>query len=298
MPKSCAARPQQTTSLGDRHPAVIEIQAQAERLKRMIDDEVNRIALAARADYESAKASEDLLARNVDALKQSALTTDAAMVTCANCSATCRQAARSMKRFWIRARETGEQERVDTKNIQVISKADVPLSRSSPPSNTLLALGAIFPRRRRRQRSGHAAGQVAGRGAAAAKLSNARPAPTKPAPTKPAPTKPAPTKPGIVAPQVRHEAQMRRCRSMSSRRAFRCWQRCRASTPYSAQTQTEEPDTRFAAGIRNVYDTVRASHRKRSNPSILIVAADDDNDSRGGGADARGDGGGQTNACC
>jgi uncharacterized protein involved in exopolysaccharide biosynthesis len=46
---------EQMTSLGARHPAVIEIQAEAERLRRMVDDEVHRIAISARTEYESAR---------------------------------------------------------------------------------------------------------------------------------------------------------------------------------------------------------------------------------------------------
>ena len=71
---------EQMTTLGARHPAVIEIEAQAERLHQMITDEVNRIAVSARAEYESAKSSEALIARNVETLKQSAMTTNEAMV--------------------------------------------------------------------------------------------------------------------------------------------------------------------------------------------------------------------------
>ena len=57
---------EQTATLGALHPAVIDIQAQAERLRRMIDDEVDRTAVAARTEYESAKASEQTLADNLD----------------------------------------------------------------------------------------------------------------------------------------------------------------------------------------------------------------------------------------
>ena len=44
------------------------------------------------------------------------------------------QASRDIyQAFLVRARETGEQEQVDTKNIRVLSKADLPQRRSSPP---------------------------------------------------------------------------------------------------------------------------------------------------------------------
>jgi Mrp family chromosome partitioning ATPase len=46
--------------------------------------------------------------------------------------------------FLTRARETGEQERLDTKNIRIISLADLPQRRSWPPRNAFLLLGALF----------------------------------------------------------------------------------------------------------------------------------------------------------
>ena len=55
------------------------------------------------------------------------------------------QASRDIyQAFLVRARETGEQEQVDTKNIRVISRADMPLRRSSPPPSMLMALGAML----------------------------------------------------------------------------------------------------------------------------------------------------------
>jgi tyrosine-protein kinase Etk/Wzc len=40
----------------------------------------------------------------------------------------------------------------------------------------------------------------------------------------------------------------------------------------------EDPASRFAMGIRKVYDAVRSTHHKRGNPSILIVASGHGND--------------------
>ena len=47
----------------------------------MIEDEIHRIALAARSEYESARANEAALAANLETLKHSAVTTNEAMVT-------------------------------------------------------------------------------------------------------------------------------------------------------------------------------------------------------------------------
>ena len=223
---------EETTNLGDRHPAVIEIQAQADRLKRMIDDEVNRTALATRAEYESAKASEEQLRRNVDALKQSALSTDADMVSLRELQREVQASRTVYEAFLVRARETGEQERIDTKNIQVISKANLPLSRSSPPSNTLLALGAIL------------LGLASGSGLVLLREMLPRPA----------------SLPVELAPNVPVLAKLPDVGATFGRDAG------------------GETNSRFAAGVRQVYETVWASHHKRGGPSVLIVAFDDDDD--------------------
>jgi succinoglycan biosynthesis transport protein ExoP len=244
---------QQMTSLGDRHPAVLEVRAQAERLKRMIADEVNRIALAASADYQSAKASEDLLTRNVDALKQNTLATDSAMVNLRELQRDVQASRAIYEAFLVRARETGEQARIDTKNIQVISKATLPLTRSSPPSNTILALGAIF------------LGIAAGSGL-------------------------------VMLREMLHVAKPRLPASVSSRLKFGAPRKPAlppaeeaSAVPVLAKLPgvdvafgldaIDDPTSRFAMGIRTVYEAVRASHKKRGCASVLIVASDDDDDS-------------------
>ena len=135
---------EQMTSLGARHPAVIEIQAEAERLRRMIDEEVHRLVISARTEYEGARANENSLAASLEKLKSNAVTTNEAMVTLRELERDVQASRAVYESFLVRARETGEQERLDTKNIRVISRADIPLRRSFPPSNTLLALGALL----------------------------------------------------------------------------------------------------------------------------------------------------------
>lgn len=243
---------QQTTSLGPRHPAVIEIHAQAERLKRMIDDEVNRIARAARAEYDGAKASQDLLERNVETLKQGTLTTDAALVSLRELQRDVQANRAVYEAFLLRARQTGEQERLDTKNIQVISKADLPLDRTSPPSNTILALAAIL------------LGLAAGGGLVL--LRDALP---------------------DALPRLPHGG-FRGFKRKADRPATPPQDELSAGVPVLAKLPgvdgaagvdaTGEPNLRFAAGIRKVYEAVQANHKKRGNPSIMVVACHNDND--------------------
>ena len=123
---------EQMTSLGPRHPAVIEIQAQAERLRHMIENEVHRIALSARSEYESARANEATLAGNLEKLKGNAVTTNEAMVTLRELERDVVASRAVYESFLVRARETGEQERLDTKNIRVISRAEPPAAPQLP----------------------------------------------------------------------------------------------------------------------------------------------------------------------
>jgi polysaccharide biosynthesis transport protein len=247
---------EQTTSLGNRHPAVIEIHAQADRLKRMIADEVNRIALAARTDYESAKTNEDLLTRNVDALKQSTLATNAAMVTLRELERDVQASRAVYESFLVRARETGEQERLDTKNIQVISKADLPMNRSWPPSSALIALGALF------------LGVAAGGGLVMMRTSMPRPTALRPG--------------AASARQERdHERDHERGREPDGETAAA---ELAAGVPVLAvmprgegfaPEAVQNPRSRIAVAIRQVYDAVQASPVRPGNRSVMVVASGD-----------------------
>jgi len=129
--------------LGTKHPSVAEIQAQARGLRRLITEEVNRIADSARNDFDRARASEESLAASLDVLKRNAITTNEALVSLRELERDVQVSRAVYESFLVRARETGEQERLDTKNVRVISEADLPLRRSWPPGNLPLALFAI-----------------------------------------------------------------------------------------------------------------------------------------------------------
>ena len=254
---------EQMTSLGERHPAVIEIQAQAERLRRMIDDEVNRIALSARSEYESAHANEDMLARSLEALKHNAVVTNEAMVTLRELERDVQASRAVYEAFLVRARETGEQERLDTKNIRMISRADLPLRRSFPPSNLILALAALL------------LGIVAG--------DRHHPMCARQATSAAAAT-------GRRAQPVRRPAKSRAGSKPARRR--------QPDVPVLAVLPgvdelvrlgaLSDPKSRFARDIRKVYEAVQASHNKRGNPSLLVVASDEDDDTAAVALNARG----------
>jgi uncharacterized protein involved in exopolysaccharide biosynthesis/Mrp family chromosome partitioning ATPase len=243
---------EQMTSLGERHPAVIEIEAEAARLRRMIEDEVHRIALSARSEYESARANEETLAGNLEKLKGNAITTNEAMVTLRELDRDVSASRAVYEAFLVRARETGEQERIDTKNIRVISRADPPLHRSFPPSSLLLAVSAIL------------LGVAAGTGIVIMRETYA-------------PGLPAPRGTGALRSKV-----------VKAIREFWPAAAVSSSIPVLAVLPNvdvsfgldaaEDPKSRFAIELRKVHEAVRASHKTHGNPSILIVASDDEDD--------------------
>ena len=243
---------EQMTSLGQRHPAVIEIQAEAARLRKMIEDEIHRIALAARSEYESARANEAALAANLETLKHNAVTTNEAMVTLRELERDVQASRAVYELFLVRARETGEQERLDTKNIRVISRAELPQSRSFPPSNLLLAMGALLLGVGAgsgivimRDTGGRALPRAGGISAVRRKLVSAA------SELWPATASPPAVPVLAVLPNV--------------------------DTSFGLNA-AEDPNSRFAMEIRKVLEAVRASHKTRGNPTILVVTADDEDD--------------------
>ncbi len=243
---------EQMTSLGSRHPAILEIQAEAERLRRVINDEINRIAISARTEYDSARENEATIAGNVEKLKNGAVSTNEAMVALRELDRDVQANRAVYEAFLVRARETGEQEQIDTKNIRVISPAGIPLYRSFPPSNRLLAAASLV------------FGIAAGIGIVLAREAF------------------------DLAPPQRTRTSRRTLTSII--RGYLPSGRP-SSIPILAVlpdvdlffglSAAEDLRSRFAMELRKVHDAVRAGRKSRGNSSILVVASDDDYDTVG-----------------
>src|ERR1700731_4834145 len=247
---------EQKSSLGERHPAVIEIEAQGARLQKLIEDEVSRIAQSDRAEYERAKADEDMQSRQVDALKNTAVSTNESLVGLRELERDVQASRAVYESFLVRSRETGEQEQVDTKNIRIISKADRPLYRSSPPPSLMLGLAAAL--------LGFASGVgiVIMRGSAED---------TAPRPTK--------TRAKTPANFGRLGAFARKLWEPPAQPAAITVLATLPNVDIAfGLDAVEAPHSRFAREIKKVYEAVPSSHKKRGNPSVLVVAADDEDD--------------------
>jgi polysaccharide biosynthesis transport protein len=132
-----------TSELGPQHPYVINARAQVRTAQRLVMEEIGRIAAAAENDYQRALGNEQSLAASFSALKQRAAETGVAFVKLREIEREADANRAVYESFLGRARETGEQERLDSVNVRILSKAEPPLDRSWPPSRMVLALGAL-----------------------------------------------------------------------------------------------------------------------------------------------------------
>ena len=132
-------------TLGSRHPAVLEIASQARRIRTMIEEEVARIAEAARNDMERAQANEASLAASLERLKAELEGTNSASVRLRELERDVGASRSVYEAFLVRTREVSEQERLDTNNIRVIASPELPESKSFPPRTLfLLAAGGML----------------------------------------------------------------------------------------------------------------------------------------------------------
>lgn len=132
-------------TLGKRHPAVIEIELQARRIRGMIAEEVARIAEAARNDMERTLANEATLAANLKRLKSELEGTKDAGVKLRELEHDVQVSRSVYEAFLVLTREVSEWEPLDTTNIRMIATPDLPENRSFPPRTlVLLAAGGML----------------------------------------------------------------------------------------------------------------------------------------------------------
>jgi succinoglycan biosynthesis transport protein ExoP len=132
-----------TAQLGPQHPYVNEARAQVRNAQRLIAEEVARVADATHSEYERLLANEEALTNNLNTLKRRAIATGMAFVKLRELEREVDASRAVYESFLVRARETREQERLDTANVRVLSDAQPPLDRSWPPRRLILLLAAL-----------------------------------------------------------------------------------------------------------------------------------------------------------
>lgn len=132
-----------TAQLGERHPSVVDINAQARDVQQGIDREVARLAQAAKGDYDRALATRQALLTRLDALKAETVNTSQALVRLRELQREVEASRAVYQTFLVRSRETSEQERVNATNVRVLSEANTPNKRVWPPRSILVLAAAL-----------------------------------------------------------------------------------------------------------------------------------------------------------
>jgi uncharacterized protein involved in exopolysaccharide biosynthesis len=130
-----------STSLGPMHPEYLAAQSTLRDAQRAVADEITRIRAAARAEYDRAIGNEKALAAQVDGLKKDTLSSSRDTVQLREFERELEASRAIYQSLLQRARETGEQERVDTTNARIITTAVPPIDRAGPPKR-LIVVGA------------------------------------------------------------------------------------------------------------------------------------------------------------
>jgi polysaccharide biosynthesis transport protein len=128
------------TKLGERHPDMAAIERELRDAQAAISSEVARIARAARADFERAKASESALQASLDNLSRNAVSTSQAFVKLRELEREVEANRAVYQSALVRTRELKEQTLVDTTNVRHITVATPPLRASNPPAALVLPL--------------------------------------------------------------------------------------------------------------------------------------------------------------
>jgi uncharacterized protein involved in exopolysaccharide biosynthesis len=120
MPKSRASAPSSGALVGPRHPSITNLDAQIQGVQKLINEELSRIATAARSDLERTQASEKALEADLETLQAEAVTTSQASVRLRELERDVEAGRAIYQAFLARARETGEQQSIDNTNARVI----------------------------------------------------------------------------------------------------------------------------------------------------------------------------------
>ena len=127
------------TTLGDRHPALVETMNQAREVRGLINAELKRIAAAAANDYQSARDNETAVGQQVGTLKKNSTATSQAAVELRELEHDV-DASKIVYEKFLRARETVGDTGLDGPSARVIAPATAPQFPSAPKSTLVMVL--------------------------------------------------------------------------------------------------------------------------------------------------------------
>jgi succinoglycan biosynthesis transport protein ExoP len=130
--------------LGPRHPQLQAVESQLSGARGLIDAEIRRISTSTQTELRRAVQLEQELSARLAQLKvrQGSLSNELVTLRELERDSTAKRAV--YEAFLLRARETGEQQGINSANISVISKAFPPLESEPPSRSTIAMAGALL----------------------------------------------------------------------------------------------------------------------------------------------------------
>lgn len=132
-----------TTSLGPRHPQRIAAEQALATARAEISNELRRIVEATQTELRRVVQSEQQLAADLAVLKSQQVDNSSALVRLRELEREAAATSEIYQSFLKRARETGEQQNLNTSNIRIISEATAPIEPAGP-SRKFIAAGGMM----------------------------------------------------------------------------------------------------------------------------------------------------------
>lgn len=130
-------------SLGPRHPQRLAAVQSLDVARSEIGNELRRIEAAAQTELDRARRTETDLVQQLAVLKAQQVTSSAGFIELRELERKANATRTIYESFLKRASETGQEEKLTSKNIRVISSAEPPLQ-SAGPSRKLIAIGGMI----------------------------------------------------------------------------------------------------------------------------------------------------------
>src|SRR5262245_47632002 len=127
---------------GERHRAVVDLRARMQEVRKVISDELNRIAQTYRSDYEIAKAREESINKSLTEIVSVSQTTNQAQIVLRDLESRAQSSRQLHDSFLQRYMETVQQQSFPISEARVITRATPPLRPSNPRTLFVLMVGA------------------------------------------------------------------------------------------------------------------------------------------------------------
>jgi polysaccharide biosynthesis transport protein len=127
---------------GARHLAVVDLRTRMQEIRKVIIDELNRIAQTYRSDYEIAKAREESISKSLTEIVSVSQTTNQAQIVLRDLESRAQSSRQLNDSFLQRYMETVQQQSFPISEARVITRATPPLRPSSPRTLLVLMVGA------------------------------------------------------------------------------------------------------------------------------------------------------------